>query len=63
MLFGESFGSALVVIGEKDLMEFQRICMLHGIPSSTIGRLQIKKEISVNKLLTIPEKVLKTLPE
>ena len=63
LLFGESFGSALVVIGEKELMEFQRICMLHGIPSSTIGRLQIKKEISVNKLLTIPEKILKTLPE
>jgi phosphoribosylformylglycinamidine (FGAM) synthase-like enzyme len=63
LLFGESFGSALVIIGEKDLMEFQRICMLHGIPSSTIGRLQIKKEISVNNILTIPEKVLKTLPE
>ena len=63
LLFGESFGSALVVIGEKELMEFQRICMLHGIPSSTIGRLQIKKEISVNNILTIPEKVLKTLPE
>ena len=63
LLFGESFGSALVVIGEKELMEFQRICMLHGIPSSTIGRLQIKKEISVNNILTIPEKILKTLPE
>jgi len=63
LLFGESFGAALVVIGEKELMEFQRICMLHGIPSSTIGRLQIKKEISVNKLLVIPEKVLKRLPE
>ena len=63
LLFGESFGSALVIIGEKELMEFQRICMLHGIPSSTIGRLQIKQEISVNNILTIPEKILKTLPE
>ena len=63
LLFGESFGSALVVIGEKELMEFQRICMLYGIPSSTIGRLQIKKEISVNNILTIPEKVLKALLE
>jgi phosphoribosylformylglycinamidine (FGAM) synthase-like enzyme len=63
LLFGESFGSALVIIGEKELMEFQRICMLHGIPSSTIGRLQIKKEISVNNILTIPEKILKTLPK
>jgi hypothetical protein len=63
LLFGESFGSALVIIGEKELMEFQRICMLHGIPSSTIGRLQQKNEISVNNILTIPEKLLKTLPE
>jgi len=63
LLFGESFGSALAIIGEKELMEFQRICMLHGIPSSTIGRLQIKNEISVNNILTIPERVLKTLPE
>ena len=63
LLFGESFGSALVIIGEKELMEFQRICMLHGIPSSTIGRLQIKQEISVNNILIIPEKILKTLPE
>ncbi len=63
LLFGESFGSALVIIGEKELMEFQRICMLHGIPSSTIGRLQIKHEISVNNILTIPEKILNTLPE
>jgi hypothetical protein len=63
LLFGESFGSALVIIGEKELMEFQRICMLHGIPSSTIGRLQIKKEISVNNILIIPENILKTLPE
>jgi hypothetical protein len=62
LLFGESFGSALVIIGEKELMEFQRICMLHGIPSSTIGRLQIKQEISVNNILTIREKILKTLP-
>lgn len=63
LLFGESFGSAIAVIGEKELMEFQRICMEHRIPSTTIGRLQIKKEISVNKLLTIPEVVLKTLPK
>jgi len=62
LLFGESFGSALVIIGGKELMEFQRICMLHGVPSNTIGRLQIKKQISVNNILTIPEKVLKTLP-
>lgn len=61
LLFGESFGSALVLVGEKELMEFQRICMVHGIPCSTIGRLQPKKEITVNDLLKIRENFLSTL--
>ena len=61
LLFGESFGSALVIVGEKELMEFQRICMVHGIPCSTIGRLQPKKEITVNDLLKIRENFLNTL--
>ena len=61
LLFGESLGSALVIVGEKELMEFQRICMTHGIPCSTIGRLKARQEITVNDILTIPEKVLKTL--
>jgi len=61
LLFGESFGSALVLIGEKELMEFQRICMTHGVPCSTIGRLQDKKEIKVNDILKIPEKTLTSL--
>jgi len=60
ILFGESFGSALVLVGEKDLMEFQRICMTHGIPCSTIGRIQDKQEICVNDILTLSEKFLKT---
>jgi len=62
LLFGESFGAALVVVGEKELMEFQRICMTNGIPCSTIGRLQTKQEISVNDILKIPEIVLNSLP-
>lgn len=58
LLFGESFGSALVVVGEKELMEFQRICMVHGIPCSTIGRLQSKHEIYINDILKINETTL-----
>ena len=46
LLFGETHASALVLIGERELMEFQRICMLHSVPCSTIGRLQLKKVIS-----------------
>ena len=59
LLFGESFGSALVVVGEKELMEFQRICMVHGIPCSTIGRLQLNNEIYINQILKIKENTLK----
>ena len=58
LLFGETYASALVLIGERELMEFQRICMLHSVPCSTIGRLQLKKVISINNQLIIPEKIL-----
>jgi len=61
LLFGESFGSALILIGEKELMEFQRICMSHGIPCSTIGRLHTNQQITVNDIIKIPEGVLKTI--
>jgi len=58
ILFGESFGSELVIIGEKELMEFQRICMTHGIPCSTIGRIREINEISVNKIVSLSSKTL-----
>mgnify|MGYP000017554358 FL=1 len=38
MLFGETQGLVIVSIGERDLMEFERICMTIGLPSTTIGR-------------------------
>jgi phosphoribosylformylglycinamidine synthase len=38
MLFGETQGMVIVSIGERDLMEFERICMTIGLPSTTIGR-------------------------
>lgn len=59
ILYGESFGSELVIIGEKELMEFQRICMTHGIPCSTIGRIQVSGEISVNKIVNLKASYLK----
>ncbi len=61
LLFGESFGAALVLVGEKELMEFQRICMIYGVPCSTIGRLHIKQKIKVNDILTVQEKALKSI--
>jgi selenophosphate synthetase-related protein len=38
LLFGESQGLILISIREDDLMEFERICMNIGVPSTTIGR-------------------------
>ena len=62
LLFGESLVSSLVLIGEKELMEFQRICMLHSVPCSTIGRLHIDRNITVNKMLKITQETLALLP-
>ena len=39
LLFGETQGLIIVTINEEDLMEFERICMSIGVPSTTIGRL------------------------
>ena len=39
LLFGETQGLVIVTINEVDLMEFERICMSIGVPSTTIGRL------------------------
>ena len=56
LLFGESFGAALVIISEQDLMEFQRICMARGVPCSTIGRLQESSFLTINDRVNIPLK-------
>jgi hypothetical protein len=62
LLFGESLVSSLVLIGEKELMEFQRICILHSVPCSTIGRLHTDRNITVNKMLNITHETLALLP-
>lgn len=38
LLFGETQGLVLVTINEMDLMEFERVCMTIGVPTTTIGR-------------------------
>ena len=59
LLFGESFGAAIVLLDEAKLMEFQRICMANGVSCSTIGRLQEKKELLVNDILKISNNLLR----
>jgi phosphoribosylformylglycinamidine (FGAM) synthase-like enzyme len=38
LLFGETQGMVVVSLSENDIMEFERICMTVGVPSTTIGR-------------------------
>jgi phosphoribosylformylglycinamidine synthase len=38
LLFGETQGLVIVTLSEIDIMEFERICMTIGVPSTTIGR-------------------------
>ncbi len=38
LLFGETQGLVVVSLSEEDIMEFERICMMIGVPSTTIGR-------------------------
>jgi len=58
MLFGETQGMVLVSIGERDLMEFERICMTIGIPSTTIGRVTNDSRFKFNDVVNIERKKL-----
>lgn len=58
MLFGETQGMVVVSIGEKDLMEFERICMSIGVPSTTIGRVTNDNQFKFNDVVKIDRKKL-----
>ena len=58
MLFGETQGMVVVSIGERDLMEFERICMSIGIPSTTIGRVTNDGRFRFNDVINIDRKKL-----
>ena len=58
MLFGETQGMVVVSIGEKDLMEFERICMTIGVPSTTIGRVTSDNQLKFNDVVKIDRKKL-----
>jgi selenophosphate synthetase-related protein len=46
----------VVSIGEKDLMEFERICMAIGVPSTTIGRVTNDNQFKFNDVVKINRK-------
>lgn len=53
MLFGETQGLVVVSIRESDLMEFERICMTIGVPSTTIGRVTGNGRFTFNDVVNI----------
>jgi len=54
LLFGESQGVVLITLDENDLMEFERICMNVGVPSTTIGRVTDDGKFTFNDLINLP---------
>lgn len=58
ILFGESQGVALVTVSERNLMDFERICMGQGIPSTTIGRVTDDGQFCFNDWIKLSRKNL-----
>jgi len=61
LLFGETQGLVIVTLSEEDIMEFERICMSVGVPSTTIGRVTNTNQYTFNDLININvDKIRKT---
>ncbi len=53
LLFGETQGLVVVSLSEEDIMEFERICMTIGVPSTTIGRVTDNDLFTFNDVIKI----------
>jgi phosphoribosylformylglycinamidine (FGAM) synthase-like enzyme len=53
LLFGETQGLVIVTLSEVDIMEFERICMTIGVPSTTIGRVTDNDLFTFNDAIKI----------
>ena len=53
LLFGETQGLVVVSLSEEDIMEFERICMTIGVPSTTIGRVTENDLFTFNDVIKI----------
>lgn len=53
LLFGETQGLVVVTLSEVDIMEFERICMTIGVPSTTIGRVTDNDLFTFNDAIKI----------
>ncbi len=53
LLFGETQGLVIVTLAEEDIMEFERICMTVGVPSTTIGRVTENNTYTFNDSINL----------
>ncbi len=53
LLFGETQGLVIVSLAEEDIMEFERICMTVGVPSTTIGRVTNTGIFTFNEAINV----------
>ncbi len=62
LFFGETQGLVIVTLSEVDIMEFERICMTIGVPSTTIGRVTDNDIFTFNEAIKIKvDKLRRTL--
>ena len=61
LLFGETQGLVIVTLSEVDIMEFERICMTIGVPSTTIGRVTDNNLFTFNNAIKIKVDKLRTV--
>ena len=61
LLFGETQGLIIISIEEKNIMEFERLCMSGGVPSTTIGRVTNDALFSFNDLINVNVNSLKKI--
>ena len=61
LLFGETQGLVVVTLGEDDIMEFERICMTIGVPSTTIGRVTDNELFTFNELIKVKVDKLRSI--
>lgn len=60
LLFGETQGMVLLSIKENDLMEFERVCMALGVPTTTIGRVTDTSLFNFNDIVNLTVKDIKS---
>lgn len=53
LLYGETQGLIMITLDEGDIMEFERICIKVGVPSTTIGRVTNDGKLNINNVIEL----------